>query len=58
LVLGADLADVSADALDQYQGWYVLSWWTMEEYHKVQKTMSKIENVRFATADRLGTVIV
>jgi len=56
-ILGTDLADRSAAALLRYQSWYEWRWRTMEEYHKVQKTGCRIEDVRFETRDRLHTAI-
>jgi len=56
-ILGTDLEDVSAEALIQYQSWYEWRWRAMEEYHKVQKTGCRIEDVRFETAQRLQVAI-
>jgi hypothetical protein len=56
-ILGTDREDVSPEALATYQSWYEWRWRTMEEYHKVQKTGLRIEDVRFETKDRLETAI-
>lgn len=56
-LLGTDLADQSADALQRYRGWYEWRWPTMEEYHKVQKTGLGIERLRFETKERLRAAI-
>lgn len=56
-ILGTDLGDVSAAALVRYQAWYEWRWRAMEEYHKVQKTGCRIEDVRFATPERLLAAI-
>lgn len=56
-ILGTDLADISSEALRRYQSWYEWRWRTMEEYHKVQKTGCRIEDLRFETRDRLHTAI-
>lgn len=56
-VLGTDLDDVSPAALARYQSWYEWRWRTAEEYHKAQKTGCRIEDLRFATADRLLTAM-
>jgi hypothetical protein len=56
-ILGTDLEDVSAEALVQYQSWYEWRWRAMEEYHKVQKTGCRIEDVRFETVERLQVAI-
>jgi transposase-like protein/transposase Tn5 family protein len=56
-ILGVDLPDVSAAALLRYKSWYEWRWRTAEEYHKVQKTGCRIEDLRFETRDRLHTAI-
>ncbi len=56
-VLGTDLEDVSPAALVRYQSWYEWRWRTMEEYHKVQKTGCRIEDLRFETRERLQAAI-
>lgn len=56
-ILGTDLTDGSPEALRQYQAWYEWRWRTMEEYHKVQKTGCRIEDLRFETRTRLQTAI-
>ena len=56
-ILGTDLADISAEDLCRYQSWYEWRWRTMEEYHKVLKTGCRIEDLRFATRERLQTAI-
>jgi hypothetical protein len=56
-ILGTDLADDSPEALVRYQSWYEWRWRTMEEYHKVQKTGCRIEDLRFETRGRLHTAI-
>jgi hypothetical protein len=56
-ILGTDEADVSPEALRRYQSWYEWRWWAMEEYHKVQKTGCRIEDMRFETKGRRHTAI-
>lgn len=56
-VLGTDLGDDTPEALRTYQSWYEWRWRTMEEYHKVQKTGCRIEDLRFETRGRLQTAI-
>jgi hypothetical protein len=56
-ILGTDLPDVSPEALFTYQHWYQWRWRTAEEYHKVQKTGCRIEDIRFETKTRLQTMI-
>ncbi|MBX3401355.1 MAG: IS4 family transposase [Gemmataceae bacterium] len=56
-ILGTDLAEASPEALVRYQSWYEWRWRTMEEYHKVQKTGCRIEDVRFETKERLRAAI-
>lgn len=56
-ILGTDLADLSPEALVRCQSWYEWRWRTMEEYHKVQKTGCRIEDVRFETRERLEAAI-
>ena len=56
-VLGTDLENVSPEALLQCKSWYEWRWRTLEEYHKVQKTGLKMEDLRFETKGRLETAI-
>ena len=56
-ILGTDLTDDSPEALLKYKGWYEWRWRTAEEYHKVQKSGCRIEDIRFETAERLQTAI-
>ena len=56
-VLGTDRAGVAAADLQAYRGWYEWRWPTAEEYHKAQKTGCRVEDLRFATADRLRAAI-
>jgi Transposase DNA-binding/Transposase Tn5 dimerisation domain len=56
-VLGTDREDVSPAALRAYQSWYEWRWRTAEEYHKVEKTGCRIEDLRFETRERLAAAI-
>lgn len=52
-VLGTDRAVQEPGALLVYRDWYLWRWRTAEEYHKVQKSGCRIEDLRFATRARL-----
>jgi hypothetical protein len=52
-VLGTDRVVNQPDDLLNYRDWYVWRWRTAEEYHKVQKTGCRIEDLRFETKERL-----
>jgi len=52
-VLGTDRVVGPASDLLGYRDWYVWRWRTAEEYHKVQKSGCRIEDLRFETAERL-----
>lgn len=56
-ILGTDQEDVSPEGLVRYQSWYEWRWRTVEEYHKVQKTGCRIEDLRFETKERLQAAI-
>jgi hypothetical protein len=56
-VLGTDfLVHEPADVI-RYRDWYAWRWPTMEEYHKVEKTGCRIEDLRFETPERLLAMI-
>lgn len=52
-MLGTDRAVSDAAQLRMYRDWYLWRWRTAEEYHKVQKSGCRIEDLRFATRERL-----
>jgi hypothetical protein len=52
-VLGTDCVVREAKDLLRYRDWYVRRWRTAEEYHKVQKSGCRIEDLRFETKPRL-----
>jgi hypothetical protein len=56
-VLGTDRVVRQAADLLMYRDWYVWRWRTAEEYHKVQKTGCRIEDLRLETKDRLLRVM-
>lgn len=56
-VLGTDLLVHDPADVARLRDWYGWRWPTMEEYHKVQKTGCRIEQVRFETPQRLLAVL-
>jgi hypothetical protein len=52
-ILGTDLLVHQPKDLLVYRDWYQWRWRTAEEYHKVQKSGCRIEQIRFETTDRL-----
>jgi Transposase DNA-binding/Transposase Tn5 dimerisation domain len=56
-VLGTDRLVSSPAELLRYRDWYTWRWRTAEEYHKVQKTGCRIEELRFETPQRLSAAM-
>lgn len=52
-VLGTDLQVQQPQDLLRFRDWYGWRWRTAEEYHKVEKSGCRIEELRFETVERL-----
>jgi hypothetical protein len=56
-VLGTDLLAHEPADVARYRDWYAWRWPTMEEYHKVEKTGCRIEDLRLEAPERLLAMI-